>query len=77
VGDFTKEILSWWKSHVSEVGAWSEAARIAFAMAQNSAGAGRVYSLIKILLGSNQETPLSYYIRGSIILRYNNTKRAR
>jgi hypothetical protein len=46
-------------------------------MAQNSAGAGRVYSLIKILLGSNQETPLSYYIRGSIILRYNNTKRAR
>jgi len=58
VGDFTKENLSWWKSHVSEVGAWSEAARIAFAMAPNSAGAERVCSLLKILLGSNKDTAL-------------------
>jgi hypothetical protein len=32
-GDFTKEIKSWRKSHASEVGAWSEAARIYLAMA--------------------------------------------
>jgi hypothetical protein len=32
VGDFTKGILSWWESHACKVGAWSEAARIAFAM---------------------------------------------
>jgi hypothetical protein len=76
VGDFTKEILSWWKSHVSEVGAWSEAARIAFAMVPYSAEAERVFSLLKILFGSNQDTSLSDYIRGSIVLRYSNTKRA-
>jgi hypothetical protein len=50
VGDFTKEILSWQKKHVSEVGAYSEAARIAFAMAPNSAGVERAFSLLKILL---------------------------
>jgi hypothetical protein len=64
-----------WKSIASEVEAWSEAARIAFAMAPNSAGAERVFSLLKILFGSNQDNALSNYIRGSIVLRYNNTKR--
>jgi hypothetical protein len=67
-GDFTKEILSWWKSHASEVGAWSEVARIALAMVPNSAGAERVFSLLKILFGSDQNIALSDYIRGSVIL---------
>ena len=58
-GDFTKEIKSWRKSHASEVGARSEAAL----MAPNSAGAERVFSLLKILLGSNQDTALSDYFR--------------
>jgi hypothetical protein len=65
-GDFTKGILSWWKSSASDVGAWSEAARIVFAMAENSAGAERVFSSLKILFGSNQDTLLSKYNRGSI-----------
>jgi hypothetical protein len=76
VGDFAIGILSWWKSHASKVGAWSEAARIAFAMALNSAGAERVFSLLKNQFGSNQDTALSDYIRGSIMLRYSNTKRS-
>jgi hypothetical protein len=73
VSDFTKGILSWWKSHVSEVGVWSEAARIAFAMAPNSAGAERVFTSLKILFGSNQNIAFSDHIRGSIMLRYNTT----
>jgi hypothetical protein len=52
-GDFTKEILSWWNSHASEVGAWSEAARIDFAMAPNSARAGRVF---RFLLSCSEAT---------------------
>jgi hypothetical protein len=75
-GDFTKGILSWWKSPASEVEAWSEAARIALAMALNSAGAERVFSLLITLFGSNQDTALSDYIRVSIIFCYKNTKRA-
>jgi len=73
-GDFTKGILSSWKSHASEVGAWSEAARIALAVVPNSAGAELAFSLLKILFGSNQVTALSDYVRGPIILRYYNTK---
>jgi hypothetical protein len=44
VGDFTEGILGRWKTHASKVEAWSDAALIAFAMAQNSAGAERVFS---------------------------------
>jgi hypothetical protein len=74
-GVFTKIILSWRRSHASEVGAWSEAARFFLAMALNSAGAERVFSLLEILFRSNQDTALFNYIRGSIMLRYNKTKR--
>jgi hypothetical protein len=45
-------------------------------MAPNSAGAVRAFSLLKILFGNNQDTALADYIRGSIMLRYNNTNRA-
>jgi hypothetical protein len=45
---------------------------MALAMAPNSVGAERVFSLLKILFGSNQGTTHSDYIRGSIMLRNNN-----
>ena len=32
--------------------------------------------LLIILFGKNQDSALAHYIRGSMILRYNNTKRA-
>jgi hypothetical protein len=63
-------------SHASEHGAWGEAARIAFATAPNSAGAERVFLLLKIMLGSNQDTALSDYSRGGIMHGYSNTKHA-
>jgi hypothetical protein len=72
VGEFTKRITRWLESHASEVGAWSEAAR----METNSAGAERIFSLLKILFGSKQDTNRSDYICGSIILRYSNKKSA-
>ena len=65
VGGFAKGILSWWESHASEVGAWSEAGHIAFAMAPNLAGAERIFLLLKILFGSNLGTSFSGYICGS------------
>ena len=45
--DFTAGIFTWWKNHATEVGAWSEAAKISFAMAPNSAGAERAFSMLK------------------------------
>jgi len=76
VGDFTAGILTWWKNHATEVGAWSEGAKIAFAMATNSAGAERAFSMLKTLFGSNQHSALADFIRGSMMLHYNNSKRA-
>jgi hypothetical protein len=76
VGDFTEGILGWWKSHASEVGAWCDVALIAFAMAPNSGRAERVFSFLKTLFWNNQDTFLDDYIRGSMMLRYINTKRA-
>jgi hypothetical protein len=75
VGDFTAGILTWWKNHTPEVGAWSEAAEIAFAMATNSAGAERAFSMLKTLFGSNQDSALADFIRGSMLLHCNNSKR--
>ena len=37
VSDFMDSVLLWWRNHHSEVGAWAEAARIAFAFTPNSA----------------------------------------
>jgi hypothetical protein len=52
VGDFTIRTLRWLKSHASEVGALSEAAR----MALNSAGAERVFSSLKTCLEATKTT---------------------
>ena len=68
VDDLTAGILTWWKNDATEVGAWSEAAKIAFAMAPNSAGAERLF-------GSNQDSALADFTRGSMMLHYNNSKR--
>jgi hypothetical protein len=43
VGDFTAGFLTWWKNHATEVVAWSEATKTAFAMAPNSTGAERAF----------------------------------
>ena len=76
VGDFTAGILTWWKKHATEVGARSEAAKTAFAMAPNSAGAERVFSMLKTLFCSNQDSALADFIRGSMMLHCNNSKRS-
>ena len=73
---FNVDILTWWKNHDTEVGSWAEVARIAFAMAPNYAGAERVFSMPKTLFGSNQDSALADFIRGAMMLHYNNTKRA-
>ena len=76
INAFTEGVLGWWKNHDGEVGVWADAAQIVFAMSPSSAAAERVFSLLKTLFGSDQDSALADYIRGSMMLRYNNTKRA-
>ena len=73
---FTEGVLGWWRNHDGEVGAWDDAAQIVFAMAPSSAAAERLFSLLKTLFGSDQDSALADFIRGSLMVHCNNTKRA-
>jgi hypothetical protein len=44
-------------------------------MVPNSAGAERAFSMLKTLLGSNQDSALADFVRGPMMFHYNNSKR--
>ena len=46
-----------------------------FPFTPSSAAAERVFSLLKALFGSDQDVALADYIQGSMMVRYNGTKR--
>ena len=68
---FTKGVLEWWASNGSKFPAWAEAARTVFSFTPNSAGAERVFSLLKIFFGSERDTALADAIQSTLMLRYN------
>ena len=75
INDFTETVLGWYKNHSAEIDTWAEASLIAFSFTPSSAAAERVFSLLKNLFGSNQDLALADYVQGSMLLRYNGTKR--
>ena len=44
-------------------------------MTSNSAGAERVFSFLKLMFGDARTLVLADFIEGSLMLKYNNTKR--
>ena len=48
--------------------AWSEAARIVFAMSLYSASCGRVFALLKNMFGDEQMSSLADYIQAALML---------
>jgi len=74
-GEFTGSVLGWYKNHSGEIGAWAEASLIAFSFTPSSAAAERVFSLLKALFGSSQDMALADYAQGSMMVRYNGSKR--
>ena len=75
MGTFTAAILSFWRNNCRKFPAWAKAARMVFAMTPNSAGAERVFSLLEHFFGSTRDGSLADLIEGSLMLKYNNTKR--
>ena len=73
--DFTGSVPGWYRNHSGEIGARAEASLIAFSFTPSSAAAGRVFSLLKALFGSNQDMALADYIQGSMMVRYHGSKR--
>ena len=71
VEDFSTAVLQWWHDESDEkISAWSEAARIAFAISPNSASCERVFSLVKILFGELQLNSLADVIQSALMLNY-------
>jgi hypothetical protein len=70
VAGFTEAVLAWWRAHVSTLPAWSEAARIVFAISPNSASGERVFALLRNLFGEEQFRSLADYLQASLMLNY-------
>ena len=64
-------ILKWWREHANLFPTWAKAARVIFAMPASSAGAERVFSLLKDMYGTDQMSALADQIQASLMLRYN------
>ena len=56
VQEFTDDVLTFWRTHKSELPMWARSARIVFAMSTNSASCERVFSLLANMFGDNQNS---------------------
>ena len=71
VQEFTDDVLTFWRTHKSELPTWARSARIVFAMSTNSASCERVFSLLANMFGDNQNSALGDLLQRSLMLRYN------
>ena len=71
INDFTKKVLAFWAKHRTKFPTWAKAARIAFALSPNSASSERVFSLLKLFFGEQQDAALSDMIEAALMLAYN------
>ena len=55
---YTVGVLTWWREHGGGFKDWAEAAQIVFAISPNSASCERVFSLLKLMYGSDQNATL-------------------
>ena len=70
-GNYTEQVLTWWRTHCGAFLQWALAARIVFAISPNSASCERVFSLLKLMYGDEQISTLADSIRTALMLRYN------
>lgn len=73
--DFTKLVLDWWRTNASEIPAWSEAARIVFAMKPTSANTERVFSRLKKAFPPERANCLMDQVQATLMLAINSGMR--
>ena len=72
VETYSKDVLKWWDENSdSDISAWADAARIAFAIAPNSASCERVFAMVRNMFGDQQLHALKDYIQAALWLQYN------
>jgi hypothetical protein len=73
--EFTRQVLDWWRAHRNDLEAWSEAARIIFAMKPTSASTERVFSMLKCAFPSNRNGAAMDMIQASLMVKFNSDQR--
>jgi len=73
--EFTRQVLGWWKAHRNELEAWSEAARIIFAMKPTSAMTERVFSMLSCAFPPNRNGAAMDMIEASLMVKFNSDQR--
>lgn len=69
---FSDQVLAFWRSTPKDnMQEWRKAAYIIFSMSPNSAACERVFSLLKTMYGSQQDSVLADHLQASLMLRYN------
>ena len=63
--------LEWWKLNTISLPRWSAAVRRALLVQPSSAAAKRVFSLLKLSFGDQQDNSLQDYIEASLMLQFN------
>lgn len=72
VDTFSEQVLQFWRSSDKcRLSEWRKAARIVFSISPNSASCERVFSLLKVLYGEQQDALLADHIQASLMLRFN------
>ena len=61
----------WWKCQESTLPHWATIAKKILAVQPSSASVERVFSLLNLSFGEQQEQALQDYIEASVMLRYN------
>ena len=65
------DLLHFWRTHASELPAWSAAAKVACTIQPSSAGAERVFALLHWMFKGGQNSTFEDYKKLSCIMRYN------
>eukprot|EP00112_Aurelia_sp_Birch-Aquarium-sp1_P014586 Seg3162.1 transcript_id=Seg3162.1/GoldUCD/mRNA.D3Y31 product="hypothetical protein" protein_id=Seg3162.1/GoldUCD/D3Y31 len=71
------EKLKWWERNASNLPRWAKAVKKILVVQPSSAAAERVFSCMKSSLSYEQQSALEETVEASVMLRYNNNKRAK
>ena len=67
----TVETLNWWKGHKEDLPSWSGAFEDVLLVQPSSAASERVFSILKVSFGPQQDHSLQDYIEASLLLQFN------
>ena len=63
--------LEWWESHQEDLPHWAGAVQDVVLVQPSSAAVERVFSILKLSFGPQQDSSLQDYVQSSLMLQYN------